>query len=73
MRVNCSHTLQLQQIASAVNDLTTTKIIIMSSTSFYPTATKKNWKKTGDTFGTVEKGLVLDVLLLILGGDGSLT
>ena len=31
----------------------------------------KNWKKTGATFGPVEKGLVLRVLLLILGGDGS--
>ena len=30
----------------------------------------KNWKKTGATFDTVEKELVLHVLLLILGGDG---
>ena len=45
----------------------------MSSTSFYPTATMKNWKKKTDaTFGIVEKGWVLVVLLLILGGDGSL-
>ena len=29
----------------------------------------KNLKKKGATFGTVEKGFVLDVLLLILGGD----
>ena len=39
-------------------------------TNLHPTM--KNWKKTGTTFGTVEKGLVLHVLLLILGGDGSL-
>ena len=32
----------------------------------------KNWKKTGATFGTVEKGLVQVVLLQIRGGDGSL-
>ena len=33
----------------------------------------KNWKKKTDaTFGIDEKGLVLVVLLLILGGDGSL-
>ena len=33
----------------------------------------KNWKKkTGATFGTVENVWALDVLLLILGGDGSL-
>ena len=45
----------------------------MSSTSFYPTATMKNWKKKMDaTFGIDEKGLVLVVLLQILGGDGSL-
>ena len=44
----------------------------MSFTSFYPTATMKNWKTTDATFGIVEKGWVLVVLLLILGGDGSL-
>ena len=33
----------------------------------------KNWKKKADaTFGIDEQGLVLVVLLLILGGDGSL-
>ena len=40
------------------------------STNFYPTATMKNWKKKTDaTLGIDEKGLVLVVLLLILGGD----
>ena len=43
----------------------------MSSTSFDPNSTLKNWKKKGATFGTVEKEKVLHVLLLILGGDGS--
>ena len=33
---------------------------------------KKRKKKTDATFGIDEKGLVLVVLLLILGGDGSL-
>ena len=36
----------------------------MSSTSFYPTATMRCWKKKMDaTFGIDEKGLVLVVLL----------
>ena len=44
----------------------------MSSTRFYPISTIKNWKKKTDaTFGTVEKRLVLVVLLLILGGNGA--
>ena len=48
----------------------------MSSTSFHSTATMRYWKKkkkkTNATFGIDEKGWVLVVLLLILGGDGSL-
>ena len=32
----------------------------------------KNLRKNGATFDTVEKELVLHVLLLILGGGGSL-
>ena len=60
------------RLPSAVNELTTTNSKNMSSTSFFTSSTMKNWKKTGATAGTVEKGLVLDVLLLILGGDGSL-
>ena len=46
---------------------------LVSSTSFFPFSTLKNWKKNTDaTFGIVGKGFVLVVLLLILGGDGSL-
>ena len=70
--VYCFHPRRLQQIAISCKRSCYNKLSKkMSSTNFYPTATMKNWK-TDATFGIDEKGLVLVVLLLILGGDGSL-
>ena len=60
------------RLPSAVNEPTTTNQKIIMSSTIFPNSTMKNWKKTGATFGIVEKGLVLDVLLLVLGGGGSL-
>ena len=64
---------RLQQIAISCKRSCYNKLKNMSSTSFDPTATIKNWKKKTDaTFGIDEKGFVLVVLLQILGGDGLL-
>ena len=67
-----THPVGCSRLLSAGNEPTTTIFFIMSSTSFDPNSTMKNWKKTGATFGIDEKGLVQVVLLQILGGDGSL-
>ena len=64
---------RLQQIAISCKRTYYNNFFIRKiSTNFYPTAAMKNWKKTDATFGIDEKGWVLHVILLILGGDGSL-
>ena len=63
---------RLQQIAISCKRSCCNKFKKKSSTSFYPTATMKNWKKMTDaTFGIDVKGWVQVALLQIRGGDCS--
>ena len=70
--VGCSRLLSAVNEPTATNNFLKNWSILMSSTGFCPNSTMKNLRRKRATFGTVEKELVLHVLLLILGGDGSL-
>ena len=61
------------RLLSAVNDLATTNLKIMSSTSFHSTATKRYWrkKKTNAISDTGRKESVQVVVLQIRGEDGA--